>query len=200
MKRFVGRTLAVLAVGTAFTGCSRFSHSNDAADTGAAEPAVSASAAPANTEVVANESSVKRYSDEKALDQIPTIVEAAFVDPRTEAGMGDVVDTVPRNTSARPVAQKGAYVLIQFTDPKDATRMLEGWVLQTTLKPHTTAHTGPIDGGSGDAAKPATPVTPPGTPTTPTTPTTPIPATTGYSFSNWYGSNGTLQGVLRIAF
>jgi hypothetical protein len=23
---------------------------------------------------------------------------------------------------------------------------------------------------------------------------------TGYSFSNWYGSNGTLQGVLRIAF
>jgi hypothetical protein len=27
-----------------------------------------------------------------------------------------------------------------------------------------------------------------------------FPATTGYSFSNWYGSNGTLQGVLRIAF
>ena len=27
-----------------------------------------------------------------------------------------------------------------------------------------------------------------------------FPATTGYSFSNWYGTNGTLQGVLRIAF
>jgi hypothetical protein len=27
-----------------------------------------------------------------------------------------------------------------------------------------------------------------------------FPGTTGYSFSNWYGSNGTLQGVLRIAF
>ena len=27
-----------------------------------------------------------------------------------------------------------------------------------------------------------------------------FPATTGYSFSNWYGQNGTLQGALRIAF
>ncbi len=27
-----------------------------------------------------------------------------------------------------------------------------------------------------------------------------FPATTGYSFSNWYGTNGTLQGVLRISF
>ncbi|HLK64582.1 MAG TPA: TonB-dependent receptor [Bryobacteraceae bacterium] len=27
-----------------------------------------------------------------------------------------------------------------------------------------------------------------------------FPATTGYSFSNFYGTNGTLQGVLRIAF
>jgi hypothetical protein len=27
-----------------------------------------------------------------------------------------------------------------------------------------------------------------------------FPATTGYSFSNWYGTNGTLQGVLRLAF
>ena len=27
-----------------------------------------------------------------------------------------------------------------------------------------------------------------------------FPATTGYSFSNWYGTNGTLQGVLWIAF
>jgi hypothetical protein len=27
-----------------------------------------------------------------------------------------------------------------------------------------------------------------------------FPATTGYSFSNFYGQNGTLQGVLRIAF
>ena len=27
-----------------------------------------------------------------------------------------------------------------------------------------------------------------------------FPATGGYSFSNWYGPNGTLQGVLRIAF
>jgi hypothetical protein len=27
-----------------------------------------------------------------------------------------------------------------------------------------------------------------------------FPATTGYSYSNWYGQNGTLQGVLRIAF
>jgi hypothetical protein len=27
-----------------------------------------------------------------------------------------------------------------------------------------------------------------------------FPATTGYSFSNWYGQNGTLQGVLRISF
>ena len=27
-----------------------------------------------------------------------------------------------------------------------------------------------------------------------------FPATTGYSFSNWYGQNGTLQGMLRIAF
>ena len=27
-----------------------------------------------------------------------------------------------------------------------------------------------------------------------------FPATTGYSFSNWYGTNGTFQGVLRIAF
>ncbi len=27
-----------------------------------------------------------------------------------------------------------------------------------------------------------------------------FPATTGYAFSNWYGQNGTLQGVLRIQF
>jgi hypothetical protein len=27
-----------------------------------------------------------------------------------------------------------------------------------------------------------------------------FPATTGYSFSNFYGQNGTLQGVLRIEF
>ena len=27
-----------------------------------------------------------------------------------------------------------------------------------------------------------------------------FPGTTGYSFSNWYGYNGTLQGVLRLAF
>ncbi len=27
-----------------------------------------------------------------------------------------------------------------------------------------------------------------------------FPGTTGYAFSNWYGQNGTLQGVLRIAF
>lgn len=27
-----------------------------------------------------------------------------------------------------------------------------------------------------------------------------FPATTGYSFSNWYGQNGTLQGSLRISF
>jgi hypothetical protein len=27
-----------------------------------------------------------------------------------------------------------------------------------------------------------------------------FPATTGYSFSNFYGQNGTFQGVLRIAF
>ncbi len=27
-----------------------------------------------------------------------------------------------------------------------------------------------------------------------------FPATTGYSYSNWYGQNGTLQGALRIAF
>jgi hypothetical protein len=27
-----------------------------------------------------------------------------------------------------------------------------------------------------------------------------FPATTGYSYSNWYGQNGTFQGVLRIAF
>ncbi len=27
-----------------------------------------------------------------------------------------------------------------------------------------------------------------------------FPATTGYSFSNWYGQNGTLQGALRLSF
>ena len=27
-----------------------------------------------------------------------------------------------------------------------------------------------------------------------------FPATTGYSYSNFYGQNGTFQGVLRIAF
>jgi hypothetical protein len=27
-----------------------------------------------------------------------------------------------------------------------------------------------------------------------------FPATTGYAFSNFYGQNGTFQGVLRIAF
>ena len=27
-----------------------------------------------------------------------------------------------------------------------------------------------------------------------------FPGTTGYSYSNWYGQNGTFQGVLRIAF
>jgi hypothetical protein len=27
-----------------------------------------------------------------------------------------------------------------------------------------------------------------------------FPAATVYSFSNWHGTNGTLRGVLRIAF
>lgn len=172
MGRWMGRTCVALALAVAPWGCSRASE-REAPDAGQPVQVPAPVAAPvAAPDTVANQADVKRYSDEKPLEQASVNIEAGFVDPRTEAGMGSVVTTLPKGTSVKPLAQKGPFVLVQFSDPKDSSRTLLGWVQQAALK--TAPRTKPVvdAGPDGHAVSPWPTAPPAPTTTASTAPTT----------------------------
>lgn len=77
----------------------------------------------------ANASAVQRYADERAPTLTSAVVEGSVAEVRTGADRtGDLVTALVRGTHVTEVVERGASVLILFTDPGTATRNLEGWV------------------------------------------------------------------------
>ena len=80
----------------------------------------------------------------RPLDQIPTTIEAAFTDPRTEAGMGDVVVTLARAPASAGRAE-GCVRARSVLGSQGRTRMLEGWVMQIHAEAKATASVGSVE-------------------------------------------------------
>lgn len=100
-------------------------------DSGAAAADAAADAAPA-----ANEKDIKRFPDEEAVTEAVS-VQWPTVDAKTEPGTGKVVTALPKGTAANLVARNGKTVLATFNDPKDATKLLMGWIPEDAFTPGT---------------------------------------------------------------
>jgi hypothetical protein len=140
-------------------GCPKKPGAGDAG-AGDATPSASAAveaAAPAAT-VGSNDADVTKYPDQNA-DNMEALTTRMEAHARTESGAtgGKLVASLKPGTSAQRMADHEGYDLVLFADPSDATKMLEGWVIQSAFGAVPTVHNN---------------VTPP-------TPTPP-PASTGY--------------------
>lgn len=165
--------------------CARKS---DAAAEAASSTAAVAAATAATDNGAANASVVQRYADERAPTLTSVVVEGAVAEVRTGADRsGELVTALVRGTHVTEVVERGASVLILFTDPGTATRTLEGWVPLPSLgaplptpvprRPNSSIVSPP----SPTPVTPTTPTVPPKTtPTTPpAAPPTPPPAAHG---------------------
>jgi hypothetical protein len=138
-------------------GCPKKPGAGDAGASDAAPPTASSAveaAAPAVT-VGANDADVTKYPDQNAdnMDALTTRMEAHA---RTETGAtgGKLVASLKPGTSAQRMADHEGYDLVLFADPSDATKMLEGWVIQSAFGAVPVHHVG--DGGIAPPAPAAT--------------------------------------------
>lgn len=161
--------------------CARKSDATAEATSSAGAVVPVAPAAAGTDNGAANASAVQRYADERAPTLTSAIVEGAVAEVRTGADRsGDLVTALVRGTHVTEVVERGASVLILFTDPGTATRTLEGWVPLPSLgaplptpvprRPSSSIVAPP----SPTPAAPTTPTAPPKT--TPTTPPAVPPA------------------------
>jgi hypothetical protein len=169
MLRSVVGWIGVSVAAVVLMGCPKKPGAGGDAGTGDAGPASSnasaEAAAPAAATLGANDADVTKYPDQNA-DSMEALTTRMEAHARTETGAtgGKLVASLKPGTDAQRIADHEGYDLVLFTDPADATRKLEGWVIQSAFGTVPTVHKVTTDGG----------VAPP----TPSTP--PAPAATGY--------------------
>jgi len=128
-----------------------------AASASAEPPAASAQ------QQAANESQVTRYPDERPFDHA-TVTTESSANVRTQAGSGgDLIIVLKKGTQVDKTAEHGESYLVIAEDPKDPSRKLMGWVVESAFGPEPVVvrrheHDGgagtPVDAGGGaDAGK-----------------------------------------------
>jgi hypothetical protein len=125
--RYVSNAAAVTAILVAVTGCPR--KKVDTADAGLDGATAAIDAAPAGPEAT-NEADVAHFPDETKLDRVAASTEAHATNVRKSPPNGAVITSLPKGTNVVQLAQHEKFFLISFDDPKDATKRLEGWVIQ----------------------------------------------------------------------
>lgn len=139
----LARVVLVLFVGLPVLGCGMFKKKTDAgveASTVAGVEDSGTSSAPEDSGVAAfaaNEKDIKHFPDEEKVSGDQYAVEWPSVVAHTEPGAGTVVATLTKGTKATLQARKGRTVLATFADPKDATRILLGWLAEDAFIPGT---------------------------------------------------------------
>jgi hypothetical protein len=118
-------------------GCPKKPGAGDAGAGDAAPPTASSAveaAAPAAATVGANDADVTKYAGQNA-DNMESLTTRMEAHARTETGAtgGKLVAALKPGTSAQRIADHEGYDLVLFADPADATKMLEGWVIQSAF-------------------------------------------------------------------
>ena len=122
--RTFSNAAVVAALVIAATGCKKKVDVPDAAADAAAE----VDAAPAAE--ASNEADVTRLPDETKLDHVAATTQIASSNVRKSPPSGAVITTLPKGTNVVEIAQHDKFFLVTFDDPKDATKKLEGWIVQ----------------------------------------------------------------------
>jgi len=141
--------VGVSAMAVVLLGCPKKPGAGDAG-AGDAAPSTASSAveaaAPAPT-AGANDADVTKYAGQNA-DNMEALTTRMEAHARTETGAtgGKLVASLKPGTSAQRMADHEGYDLVLFADPADATRMLEGWVVQSAFG--TLPHYVVTDGGT----------------------------------------------------
>lgn len=130
---FAAAALPLLAL-TLTTGCKKKDDAvADAGPPADAAPAV-VDAGAAAMPTPSNEAQVAHFGDETKLDDVQATIAAAHTTARSAAPGGAVVATLTHGTAVTEIASHGGFILVQFLDPKDATKALEGWVGDSAFK------------------------------------------------------------------
>ncbi len=91
----------------------------------------------------ANAGDVKRFPDEKKLDEDAKL-EWNSSKIRREPRGGPEVAVLLKGAAVHKIAEHAGFFLITFQDPKDVARTLMGWVYQDAFKAAAAHFTGPI--------------------------------------------------------
>ena len=123
------RTVSNVAIATALMVAAAGCHKKvDAVDAGTDAAPAEVDAAPAPE--ASNEADVTRFPDETKLDHVAAVTQVATSNVRKAPPSGAIITTIPKGTSVVQIAQHTTFFLVTFSDPKDATKKLEGWVVQ----------------------------------------------------------------------
>jgi hypothetical protein len=92
----------------------------------------------------ANEADVKHYADEKKLD--PPVKKKTLVANYTvrvdSVGTAKAVMALPKDTEVTQLAERGSHFLITFTNPKNTSETLMGWIFKAAFEEKAAAGPG----------------------------------------------------------
>jgi hypothetical protein len=66
---------------------------------------------------------------------------------------GDQVAALPKKTAVTKIAEHQGFYLITFADPKDSTKLLEGWVYKDAFTAEVAMETAPVGGKCPEGMK-----------------------------------------------
>jgi len=104
------------------------------ADTDSGGASSSSSSGGTTEPEAANENDVARFPDETKVDNTQATILVPSANIRTAPLSGAIVASLKKGTAVTQIAQRDKNFLVVFPDPKDASRKLEGWVVQDAFK------------------------------------------------------------------
>lgn len=126
------RGLCVVAFATLILGCpKKKGDAEDASAEAAATEVADAAPPPAATAAATNENDISRFPDEKKLDNVTATIQRQ-TNVREIPGIGKVVATLAKGGTVTEIAQRNAFFLVVFDNPKDQKRLM-GWVGQESF-------------------------------------------------------------------
>ncbi len=135
------RTLALLALLSLVSVSAVHCKKKEVPDAGAepepsseptTEPTTEPSTPPPSTPLASNSEDVARFGEETKLANVHALVVLA-ANARESPPNGPVVTPLPKGTEVTEIAQRDAYILAVFANPKNTSESLMGWIFAPSL-------------------------------------------------------------------
>ncbi len=121
----IAASLLLLPLLALVTGCPK----KGSGDADAAAEAGAVAVVDAGPETT-NAAQITHYPDEAMVDRISATVKVTTTSALTAVPKGTVIAALKKGDTVTQVSEHNGYFLVVFSDPKDATKKLQGWVVK----------------------------------------------------------------------